>query len=190
MISDAQVRQIELALWPQGDATPGSLWAVLDCARHRRIYRELMVSRLDHQCLYSGDIPTELRVVAPHMVELSPRYQFTKTLLQQGWGRSWGVFLRLNDGTQLRHHLRKLLTVRTEDGRKLLFRFFDPRVLRAYLPTCTAAELRQVFGPVRMYFVEGASPLEHLHAFELESDRLVDRMVPLRSEALAADSTP
>jgi hypothetical protein len=44
--------------------------------------------------------------------------------------------------------LRTLLRVRDEAGRTLLFRFYDPRVLRAYLPTCTATEWQSVFGPV------------------------------------------
>lgn len=181
MISDAQVRQIELALWPQGDATPGSLWAILDCARNKRIYRELQVSRLDYQCLYSGDIPTELKVVAPHMVELSPRYQFTKNLLEQCWGQSWCVFVRINDGTRLRHHLRKLLSVRTEDGRKLLFRYYDPRVLRAYLPTCTPEELAEVFGPVSQFFAEGSEAEGCLHGFGFDGSHLALKSVPMVS---------
>lgn len=173
MISDALYRQIELALWPQGDATPGSLWAVLDCARHRRIYRELQVSKLDYQCLYTGDVPTGLKMVAPHMVELSPRYGFTRSLLSQGWGNAWGIFIRLHDGTRLRHQLRKLLTVRAEDGRKLLFRFYDPRVLRLYLPTCTRDELQEVFGPIRSFYAEGGAGQDVLSSFRCDEGRLV-----------------
>lgn len=179
MISDEFRRQIELALWPQGDMTPGSLWAILDCARDKRIYRELAVSRLDYQCLYSGDLPTELKVVAPHMIELGPRYRFTRTLLDQCWGKSWGVFVRINDGTQLRHHLRKLLTVKTEDGRKLLFRYFDPRVLRIYLPTCTADELQQVFGPISTWFAEAAGANPQVHSFDFDGSRLTAKEIDL-----------
>lgn len=191
MISEAQVRQIELALWPQGDATPGSLWAVLDCARNRRIYRELQVSRLDYHCLYSGNISTELKVVAPHVVELTPRYQFTRTLLRDGWGESWGVFVRINDSTRLQHHLRKFLRVQAEDGRKLLFRYYDPRVLRAYLPTCTRAELAQVFGPVSAFFAESLHANEALHAYQFDGQRLDSRLVPLTpvgATAMGVDS--
>lgn len=183
MISEATRRQIELALWPQGDSTPGSLWAILDCARDRRIYRELAVSRLDYQCLYSGDLATELKVVAPHMVELSPRFQFTKGLLEQSWGKSWGVFVRINDATRLRHHLRKLLTVATEDGRKLLFRYYDPRVLRDYLPTCTQEELNQVFGPISRFFVEGSETESCLHGFDFERMQLASNSFPVMASS-------
>lgn len=180
MISEALRRQIQLALWPQGDSTPGSLWAILDCARNPRIYRELAVSRLDYQCLYSGDLPTELKVAAPHMVELSPRFGFTETLLDQSWGRSWGIFARINDGTKLRHHLRKLLTVQGEDGRKFLFRYFDPRVLRTYLPTCTAHELRQVFGPIGCFFAESGTVDPCLQAYEFDGAELRARSFQLK----------
>ncbi len=186
MISDELRRQIELALWPQADMTPGSLWAILDCARDKRIYRELAVSRLDYQCLYSGDLPTELKVVAPHMVELGPRYRFTRTLLDQCWGKSWGIFVRINDGTQLRHHLRKLLTVQTEGGRKLLFRYYDPRVLRNYLPTCTTDELSQVFGPTATWYAEGTKASDELLAFDFDGIRLKQRAIRLGLASSAA----
>lgn len=172
MISEERLRQVELALWPQGESTPGSLWAILDCARDRQIHGQLVMSRLDYQCLYAGDVPTELRLVAPHMVELSPRYAFTRSLLSQGWGKSWGVFARISDPTALRHHLRKLLTVRDEAGRKLLFRFYDPRVLRNYLPTCTRNELAEVFGPVTRYLTEGPGAADTLISHGFDGTRL------------------
>jgi len=54
----------------------------------------------------------------------------------------------------LRHHLRTFLRVRAPDGRVLYFRYYDPRVLRVYLPTCNATELKQVFGPIRRFDME------------------------------------
>src|SRR5439155_1286760 len=38
------------------------------------------------------------------------------------------------------------------------FRFYDPRVLRIYLPTCNAAEQQFVFGPVLRFLCEEAEP--------------------------------
>ena len=38
------------------------------------------------------------------------------------------------------------------------FRYYDPRVLRVYLPTCNARELQTVFGPVLRYLVEDEKP--------------------------------
>jgi hypothetical protein len=66
------------------------------------------------------------------------------------------VFLKLDDPSNLRHHLRKFLRVQDEDGRRLFFRYYDPRVLRAYLPSCTSEELDTVFGPIGAYLAEAA----------------------------------
>ena len=40
-------------------------------------------------------------------------------------------------------------------GERVYFRFYDPRVLRVYLPTCSSSELKGVFGPVGRFVVEG-----------------------------------
>ena len=41
-----------------------------------------------------------------------------------------------------------------EDGKPLYFRYYDPRVLRAFLPTCNADDLKVLFGPVDDYLLE------------------------------------
>ena len=94
-------------------------------------------------------------MVAPHLVELSPTNRLTGRWLDEGWGQSWGVMLKIQDPSNLRHHLRKFLKVRDEQGRSLVFRYYDARVLRVYLPTCRADELKAMFGPVTAYVVEG-----------------------------------
>ena len=43
-----------------------------------------------------------------------------------------------------------------ETGCPLCFRYYDPRVLATYLPTCNAEELATVFGLVSSYLVEEA----------------------------------
>jgi hypothetical protein len=147
--------QIENLLWPAG-APRGSVWAVLDLARDARIHAALLESRLEFLCLYAGRLPRELELAAPHMVELLPGHRLLDRVYGEGWGRSWGVAVRIADPTVLRRHLRKLLKVRDEAGRSLIFRWYDPRVLRTYLPTCTPEELRQFFGPVEAWLGESA----------------------------------
>jgi hypothetical protein len=55
----------------------------------------------------------------------------------------------------VRHHLRHFLMVEIEGGKPVYFRFYDPRVLRVYLPTCTDQERQQFFGPLANYLMEG-----------------------------------
>lgn len=131
------------------------VYALLDGARDPRIYRIANAPRVQSFCLMGRHVAPELARAAPWLVYLGRRAPTTTELVRDGWGKSWGVFIAsraiLHD---LRRHFRKLLVVGTEEGRTLLFRFYDPRVLRVYLPTCRRDELRQVFGPVDRFDLE------------------------------------
>jgi hypothetical protein len=166
------------ALWPSPAAAGHSVWAILDCARDERIYPALRKSQLDYLCLFGGRLHHQVEAAAPHIIELSPDYKFTPMLIEMAWGQSWGVFLRVNDATNLRAHLRRFLRVRDESGRILMFRYYDPRVLRVYLPTCRTDELRTVFGPISSYAVE-AEDAAGLIEFEFDGSRLHERRIPL-----------
>ena len=156
MNRNARREAIERLLWPQQrGSSPLGVWALLDLARDPRIHAALIESRLEYLCLYEGRQAPVLEQAAPHMVELLPGHRLTARLLEEGWGDSWGVFLTVGDASNLRRHLRRFLKVRDEAGRSLLFRYYDPRVLRIYLPTCTPVELDVVFGPLATWVVEG-----------------------------------
>ncbi len=170
-MSGPDLARVERLLWPAG-ARSASVWAVLDLARDRRIHAALVESRLEFLCLYAGRVPRELELAAPHIVELLPGHRLLGTLFGPGWGGSWGVFARIEDPTRLRSHLRKFLKVRDEAGRSLIFRYYDPRVLRAYLPTCTGDELEQLFGPLSHWIAESQGG-DALIEFSRQGERLV-----------------
>jgi hypothetical protein len=179
-VSGPQAGILHDALWPPGATQQPSVWAVLDCARDPAVYRALIESRLEFRCLYSGRLPAELERAAPQLVELLPDHRLVHRLLTEGWGRSWGVFIKIADPSPLRHHLRKFLKVRDEDDRSLIFRFYDPRVLRAYLPSCRPGEIETFFGPIAAFLTEdeGAGTLTE---FRHQRGHLVDRRHRLES---------
>jgi hypothetical protein len=143
-------------LWPPGFETRGTaLYAILDGARDPRIHELVHASELAWRCLYAGRLPAELLEVAPYLVQLSPDAAFTRTLLAAGWGHAWGIWLvSAAPFDELRRHLRRFLQVKDEHGRRLVFRYYDPIVLTAFLPTCTAPELAELFGPIDAFLVE------------------------------------
>jgi len=174
------------AIWPSSSsATGSSVWAILDCARDERIYPALRTSQLDYLCLYSGRLHPDVEAAAPHLIELSPTYRFTPKLIEMGWGQSWGVFLRTEDGPNLRGHLRKFLRVQEDSGRSLIFRYYDPRVLRTFLPTCQPDQLSTFFGPIQNYLVEGKGGTS-LIDYQFDGFRLAQRQVGLAEESLSA----
>ena len=59
----------------------------------------------------------------------------------------------------MRRHLRRFLLVKNEAGARCRFRFYDQRVLRAFLPSCTPEETVHFFGPLqRICIPNGAAP--------------------------------
>jgi uncharacterized protein DUF4123 len=129
------------ALWPLGQSARVGVFAIFDGARDDRIFGAIDGTHLLGDCLYSGDLSWQMQMTAPYLVQLEREDRFTRYLIANGWGASWGTFLRTETGIkQLRRHLRQFLRVRDETGRRLIFRYYDPRVLRTYLPTCARLE--------------------------------------------------
>jgi len=134
---------------------PGRLFVLLDAARSERILEILTQSGERFQSLYEGEKGRELALVAPYLLELPDESSLFSQLVEEGWGQSWGIFIRADCAfDELRKHFRHFLLVKLEDGPDVYFRFYDPRVLRTYLPTCTIGETKQFFGPVFSYLME------------------------------------
>ncbi|MEW6600231.1 MAG: DUF4123 domain-containing protein [Nitrospirota bacterium] len=134
---------------------PSRIYSILDAARDEVIYQKISKSDIKSLSLYQGDKAVDLADVAPYLIYLEEDKPFCEWLLTKGWGNSWGIFLESSSSPeQLRNHFRKFLTVYDEDGNPLYFRYYDPRVLRVYLPTCNAEELEIIFGPVNRYCLE------------------------------------
>ena len=143
-------------LWRSSDASTSiRVYALLDAARSDQIYPKILKSEMENSCLFRGEKAQELAWVAPYLVELKREDPFVRWLLENGWGKSWGIFIVSSaDFGDLKRHLQSFLTVYDEEGNSLLFRYYDPRVFRVYLPTCNADELKTVFGPVSSYVFE------------------------------------
>ena len=137
----------------------GPLFAILDAARDDRILQILAASGEEHQSLYAGLQGEILAPYAPYLVRLPADSPLLKTLIAEGWGQSWGICLVSGaDWKTLRKHFRTFLMVKLPDAQTVYFRYYDPRVLRLYLPTCDADESRHVFGPISAFLCESAIP--------------------------------
>jgi len=138
---------------------PPQVYALLDAARDESIYPKIVNSDLESTCLFQGENARKLAWVAPYLVLLRRDDPFTEWVVENGWGKSWGVFAGspapLNE---LKRHFRTFLMVYDDEGSSLYFRYYDPRVLRAYLPTCNAEELGSVFGPIEFFIAEQEDP--------------------------------
>lgn len=146
-------------LWPtETPVHARRVYAMLDGARDEQIEPMVRSSNLPHDCLYREPLTDSLRAAAPHIIELNANAKFTQQLLKKGWGQSWGIFLIAPPRATLpivRNIYRKINKVQAPSGQSVFFRYYDPRVLRAYLPTCKPAEIEAVFGSVTEIVLEG-----------------------------------
>jgi len=129
-------------------------YAILDGAVDKAVCNLLKRSGALFHSLYEGEPAIPIAPFGPFLVDFKSVPHLLPHVIQSGWTKAWGVFLKTSAGfEEVRHHLRSLLIVKTEDGRDLLFRFYDPRVLPPFLATCTASERAQLFGCIEGWVV-------------------------------------
>jgi len=143
-------------LWGCTEKNPDLyVYAILDAARSDRIFYALNNSDVEFRCLYLGKIPSVLAEASPYLVRFHQGSSFMSWLVKEGWADRWGIFFA-SPATfkELMPHFREFTMARDEDSNTFYFRYYDPRVLRVYLPTCNASELKMIFCPVEYYCVE------------------------------------
>lgn len=140
------------------------LFALLDASREPSVLKVIYESKEEYQSLYEGAQGAQLAHFAPYLIRIPANSALIPTLAQQAWSKSWGIFLTsdlpLKD---LRAHFRHFLNVKLPDGTQVYFRYYDPRVLRLFLPTCLPEEVSQFFGPVKQFLMEAEDSKVALH---------------------------
>jgi hypothetical protein len=173
-------RAIERMLWPKGRTR--NAWMIVDAARDRRIYALLLdCFYTDRICLFGDGLVPALEIASPYLVRLEYESAKTQRFLAGVAGKQWGIYLKCDESTDdLRRHLRELLIVRHPKGHSMVFRYYDPRVFRAFLPTCSPEELRTVFGKIDCFWFEDDEPGMMINA-AIDKRQLVLERVPLPS---------
>jgi len=145
---------------------------LLDGARMEKLIEEPLKMNAEHECLYSGAQRDRFGNTAPFIFDSRNKNNFINWYVGKGWDKSWGVMLKsVHTTSELSKHFRKFIKVKTEDHRDMFFRFYDPRVLRIFLPTCDHTQLHEFFGPVEYFLMEGEDP-GHAVYFWLENGHL------------------
>lgn len=154
-MNDKIVQTMEASLFADEDL---GVFALLDGASIPSLLENLYEQQPEYVCLYRGELTSDMAEVAPYLVKLEPDTDFTEWMLEKGWGNHWGVFAFSRESlSALRRHFRKFLIVYDPENKPIYFRYYDPRVLRTYLPTCSPQDLDTVFGPVESYLLEDES---------------------------------
>ena len=150
----------------------GRLYGLLDGAQVPDLPMHLHDARLPNHCLFKGDLDPDLAYVAPYLVFLPPDHEFSEWVFSEGFGNDWGIFVHSRESlVELRRHFRSLANVYDEGANSMTFRFYDPRVLRQFLPSYTPDQLKAFFENVDTLFAETEDG-ENLLSFELKDNVL------------------
>lgn len=133
-----------------------SVYALLDAAGAPAVVARLDDPALNSAALYESRRQPNLRDTAPHLVRLD--VELLAWMEATLWLDPWGILIETDVELRLlRKHLRRFLLVEKSDGRIVYFRYYDPRVLNTFLPTCRTTELTDFFGPVQAFIARRAS---------------------------------
>ncbi len=143
-----------------------TLYGILDLARAPELHEH--AARLEPgaaACLFEGRLAPQLRQVSPFLVELAAADPLTRLWRGAGWGKSWGILISSRESLAfVRRRLRHFTQARLPDGQgPVLFRFWDPRVFRVYLPLVEAGEIGAWFEGIDRYIVESEDGGGSLH---------------------------
>lgn len=148
------------------------LYCVLDGAAVPNLPMRLYETRPPNYCLFRGKLSPDVIHVAPYVVNLLPNNKFTEWVLEEGFGKNWGIFAHCRFSiTEMRRHFRSIISVHDEKGNPLIFRFYDPRVFRKFVPTCEPGEIKSLFGKIETYFVE-AEDSPQMIAYRIKNDEV------------------
>ncbi|MBX7247169.1 MAG: DUF4123 domain-containing protein [Candidatus Sumerlaeaceae bacterium] len=104
--------------------------------------------------LFSGEMAEAVAHAGPYLVALGQPLPFLEKWIET-MGRNAGILLQTTAELEVLYaHLREIFVVTDEEGQEYFFRYYDPRVIRTFLPTCTAGELEEFFGVVDRWIVE------------------------------------
>lgn len=152
------------------------IYVVLDGASVPDLQLKLYEMRPQSVCLYRGEPEPDIAEVAPYLVRIVPGDEFTNWILNEGWGKHWGIFAQSRYSlTEMRKHFRSFLTVHDESGKPLLFRYYDPRVLRDFLPACNGVELKTFFGRISNFVFEDKNPQTLLNYYLQDTELQINR---------------
>ena len=152
MLNDQQVEKIKQQLL---NASSGSVYAVVDGASCPDLRFKLFEWQPQSCCLWSGKLAPDMEEVAPYLVKLHSDSLLTDWLIRYGWDHHWNIFVDSQlPFKALRKQLRKLLLVKSPEGESLTFRYYDPRVMSIFIPTCESHQAEQLFQNIETFLYQ------------------------------------
>jgi len=155
---------------------------VVDTARDERLYPLLLELEpfTTMANLFKGDTAQELADASPYLVRLGEPVVDERLTAPFFGDAVWIAIDSPLSDDDLRRHLRKFTMVRSPEDEAVFFRFFDPRVLRLFLPTCSSDQLEALFKGQAAWLCETEGS-DALFCFRRVDDDLLSTRLPLNA---------
>jgi hypothetical protein len=153
-------------------------YAILDGASCPELLEMLDQYKPVSVCLFRGVSDLQMEAVAPYLVQFEPDSPFSDWLLGDWKGKHRGIFVISPTHVPfntMRNHFRDMTKARLPDGKVVYFRYYDPRVLTVFLPTCNEEELQQIFSCIDVFLAEET---DGLVGYSLTGGKLEVRRTP------------
>jgi len=146
-------------LWERVRQERSNLFAIIDSEKKEEVLRMFITSNVLYKSLFEGTIDERYWGESGFLVDCSSDASFFHWLTTNAWGESCCIYFASRvPFEKLFRHFQKFNRVYLEDDDVVYFRFYDPRVLRVYLPTCNKKEIETFFGDVDGFFLEDEDP--------------------------------
>lgn len=103
--------------------------------------------------LYTGKVADDLEFAAPYIVEINPESKALSWVLKKYF--EVALFLQSEKNfDDMWKHCRKFSYVADERGKRYYFRYFNPKVFKAYVTNLTPEEEEKFFTPFSQAFIK------------------------------------
>jgi hypothetical protein len=132
------------------------IYGILDCAIDPGLHEH--AARLEPEaarCLFLGDLDPVVKAASPYLIDLTADDRLRRRWRDEGWTSNWGILIESSASLnavwrRLRHFTQAILP--SGEG-PVLFRFWDPRVLRVFMPLVEPSDLPGWFQDIDAYIV-------------------------------------
>ncbi|CAA0096792.1 Uncharacterised protein [BD1-7 clade bacterium] len=134
------------------------LYAILDGAQDSRIYRHLQQHGDVYMSMYTDDVAEPLKAVGPLLYQFRKNDELTAWLIKHGAFNNWFIVFPSLGKTmvQLRRHFKRFAVVLSPQGKRMYFRYYDPRVLGGFLVAADDCQLSIIFGDIGCMWASGS----------------------------------
>jgi hypothetical protein len=161
------------------NSTPEPLFALVDAALDPGIESLLEDAPGEVYDFHPETAEMMMASARPTLVALPKNSNLLERLVRSGWGKGWCVYLTSSAPfIGVREHFRRHLIADYAGRGDAGFRFFDPRVLRTFLPEFNFEQADRLFYGVTEYLVESQLPSTLLE-FQMGIDGVTARSIRL-----------